>query len=559
MTSRAATALTLGLVLAACAWWPGSTAASSKLLVLSALGLLVVAPALPRWWADRARLSGAGAAWCLAGHWATQTVTSGSPSGAAQAALIVASLLLLLRLARLDREARVAVAQATSLGVALVTSTVLGVQLALGARGLALHGGHGNPNWAGVVLALSAPGAVAFAGRAGRGAQLAVGVLVGAALALTWARVAWLAIAVGALAGALLARRARPRRPGARAPWLALGLGVALCLASVTLVRRVAPTTQPWSQALAGRVFIWRVSADVALARAPFGAGTGSFAAEYLSEQGRALAPLSPAAAARRFSNATSAHSEYLDAAVERGAPGVALYLGVLLLALIGLVRAAAWDGAATVITLAVASTAESALSLPAVVIVLVPWLAVASAETPRLSLPEHLVALVTIVLTAASLPGSLGRWRSERAVSGSLDAGPVERFAALDRAVRLSPTNGEAWLERGLLAQQVGASEAAVADLTLSYELLPNVGTLIALGNVALANGRPGAAATRYEQALALHPGSLRAHAGLALARVRLGSLDSARAHLSAAREIAPGTPELDLVASELAERAAE
>ena len=87
---------------------------------------------------------------------------------------------------------------------------------------------------------------------------------------------------------------------------------------------------------------------------------------------------------------------------------------------------------------------------------------------------------------------------------------------------------------------------EAAIADLTRSRPLLPQVATDVALGNALLAAGDPAAAAAAYRRALALHPGSFRAHANLVVALRRLGRDDEADRHLGIARRLLPGHPAL-------------
>jgi tetratricopeptide (TPR) repeat protein len=190
---------------------------------------------------------------------------------------------------------------------------------AAGARGMHLHAGQGNPNWLGLLVAVTLPLTIDLA-MTKRSRAAALGVCAQAiALYLSHSRVAWGAALVACAPFAFFR--------GARARVIAAALLGAALVASPAL----AQTDVPADLALAGREWIWRMTANAASGALPFGAGLGGFGHAYLDAQGVALAGRTPAEAARSFVNATSAHEEYLQAAAESG-PFAALALVAWLL-----------------------------------------------------------------------------------------------------------------------------------------------------------------------------------------------------------------------------------
>ena len=193
-------------------------------------------------------------------------------------------------------------------------------QALAGARGLAIHGGQGNPNWLGLLLAVSLPLSVSFAlRRPRRPIALASVLLQLSALVLAQSRTAWIALAAAGVV-TLVAHPAASRT----GRWLAIGGAMVLLAAVASMVHAGAASS------LAGRAWIWRLAARAAMDSFPFGAGVGAFPALFLEQQGQALAALPAGEAARRFVNATTAHSDWLETAVETGLPGVIALGGAL-------------------------------------------------------------------------------------------------------------------------------------------------------------------------------------------------------------------------------------
>ncbi|HET9929942.1 MAG TPA: hypothetical protein VFQ35_04610, partial [Polyangiaceae bacterium] len=124
-------------------------------------------------------LYGSGARWLLLGNW-----------------WLIAALAVVL--GELELEVARGVMARTALLVSLGTSAWLLASWLCGARGMLLHAGQGNPNWAGLVLAIAWPLSLRDASfaRARSVLVLGYGVACATALALSESRVAWLAVGV---------------------------------------------------------------------------------------------------------------------------------------------------------------------------------------------------------------------------------------------------------------------------------------------------------------------------------------------------------------------------
>lgn len=465
---------------------------------------------------------------------------------------------------------------ATSLGGGAALWAV--IDYAAGRRGLFVHGGQGNPNWLGLLLAVTLPLAVeqALMWRARRSRLVAVGAVIGllqgAGLYLSHSRVAWLAVAV------VVIGTARAWRPGGAL--LRSGMaGMLLVVSAGSLLVRAAPAAMsraedaadaeegaaigahdaPLSAALDGRTWIYRVGVGAAVQSLPLGAGPGRFASAYLDEQGRRLRDLPPRTAARRFLNATTAHNDWIEVAVESGPAGLALLAGSLLSALFMCARRAGWRaGGAALLALAVCMSGDSPLQQPAIAAIFVLILA-AMPRTLRIgAAAARGLGGVVLVGSALLLAPAVSTWLGDRLLSQARRADPAERAVLLERATRLDPRSGELALERGLDALLVEDAAAALPELVRSRGLLANVGTEVAIGNAELLLGRTAAAADAYRRALRLSPGSFRAHANLAVALGRLGDLAHARAHLWIARSLSPGHKKLAAMEQQLAEQEA-
>jgi tetratricopeptide (TPR) repeat protein len=420
---------------------------------------------------------------------------------------------------------------------------------AQGGSGMGLHGGQGNPNWLGLLLAMTLPLSVDAALAAGRAARSR-----GAVRALTWAacavqlpalylshsRVAWLALGVASVLSLILFARARLRR---RAVLLLLALAAIGVVAALAVRAR---SDVPLGQALSGRVWIWQHSARAARDALPFGVGLGRFAHAYLDAQGEALMELSPPRAARRFINATTAHNEYLQAALESG-PIAAFLLGAALLLAARAHARWCWPAAAAALGVcALTSFADSPLRQPAIAILVGLLLGVNRGATlrQRRRLLPTLFALATLGLLALLTRDALRGWLGTRERTIALDGDPLVRTSRLAKSARLDPASGETALALGLTQLDSGDARVARDTLERADVLFADTATRVALGRAELALSREGSAARAFERALAWNSGSFRARLGLAETHFRRGRLDDAEREATTARLLLPGDP---------------
>lgn len=447
---------------------------------------------------------------------------------------------------------RVAVVAQFSLGV-LVAGHVL-VSFARGARGLAVEGAQGNPNWAGLVLAVCLAASLEVvrrtrgAGRVGAGAGV---VTMGVALGLTHARVAWVALAVAA-AVVLVAHR---RGAGARLRAAALGVAaLATVLGALTartqgapihrraaahaLALTVDPYEAPAELAVAGRLAIARTGLSAALTHAPLGVGLGGFSSAYLEAQGEELATLSPAKAARRFVAAETAHDDWVQVLVETGPVGLAL----LLVGAVLVVRAQRNPGLrAALIVLGVGACGDAPLRIPALVGLFALLVAASPHHGRRLRVRhERWLAVAAAALTLAFAL----RGRVVDALVAEAESEPGRRVALLSRAVRLDPWSPTATLRLGVARLDDGDAEAAIELLRRARRLERSVAVELALAGAFSRAGDPAAAEVAAQAALALHHGSFRGWIDLASLLAARGALPEATRALEAARSIQPHHP---------------
>ncbi len=486
-------------------------------------------------------------------------------------------------------------ARATAMRVALLVGGVASL-LALfafagGGHGFALHGGQGNPNWLGLLLAVTLPlsfDAVALAGAAGSKRPLlaALAAVQVPALFLAHSRVAWLAAGVSLLVAAAFAKRrlrSRRRLRGGRAAVLALGVGAMLTVAVMLRERPTAPTAKVIAAAhdsedrapedvsavrsLAGRAWIWRISAHAALDAPFFGAGLGRFPERYLAAQGDALRTLPPREASRRFVNATTAHDEPLQVATESGVlASLLLVLGLSALA-VGHLRAGRAGFGAAALAVLVTSLGDSPLRQPAIALLVALLVAAETSRgarspaNPTMSLaafPRLRPALAALVILGGGwlLSEATRGWLATHlATTASELVDAHDRDRRLARASRIDPSSGEILFDRGTNALAMGDAALALTYFEASRPRFANVGTFSAMGEAALALGDANRARDAWTAALALHPGSARAHLGLAEAEHRLDHDDLAEASLHVAKLLLPGDPRVAAMEDRLAE----
>lgn len=533
-------ALLAALALAVLAWDPRAPAADPKRTLGLLVAVTVLAAALAR--ARAVRPSRAALAFAAFVAWSGLTLLWGVPAGARDLGAWAAAAGLALALPAPD--ARRLAGAAAALGGSGAALLAIAQRLG-GAKGIFVHGGQGNANWLGLLLALSLPLTLDLV-RERRRLALAAASLQAVGLFLSHSRVAWAAAAISL--GALLWLR-----PGVARRWRALAVAAALVAgaAAVALPAASSPRAAPAEGddvpapvALRGRLWIWRCSLDAALTALPVGAGLGGFGHAYLDAQGPRLAQLEPKAASRRFLNATTAHQDWLETLVDAGPIAPALLLAALILGARAARRDGWPEGAAALLAFAVCAAGDSPLRQPSVALLLGLTLAAAPDRAPRL--PGRALAGAALAACAWLLALSAGGWLAARKLTAAKEAPPEVRASLLARAAKLDPRSGEIAVDQGLLALAEGDGEAARIALQRGRALLANVGTDVALGNAEVLLGKPERAVAAYEAALRRHPGSFRAHVNVIEPLLALSRLDEAERHRAAAAKLWPGHPRL-------------
>lgn len=439
-----------------------------------------------------------------------------------------------------DTDARV-IRQNTALFIGSGASLWCVGAFILGARGFDLHAGQGNPDWLGLLLALTLPFSVhAFANVKERHlralALLSTGLQV-VALFLAHSRVAWLASVVGlAVWGATRARNKLRFLSG-----FALSLGLALTL--VTLAeQQPLSSDNPAAESFAGRVWLAETTLQAATNALPLGTGLGGFAAAYLDTQGTRLAKLSPDTAARTFVNATTAHGDFAEIVCETGPLGLLLFLVALVFAVRQALQSKDGVALACLVTAAITMLGDSPLHQPACVLVLFLCLAQAPSGI-SLSRTTHRIGTLALLLAAALLlRESASDWWAQRLVTGARDAPLAQQTSTFAKAARIAPRSGEVAFALGEARLEAGDPQGAYEAFLRSEALLPSVATNVALGNTLLALNRGAEAQAAYQKAVRRSPGSLRAQTNLAALLLDEGRLDEAEKHLLIARDLSPG-----------------
>jgi O-antigen ligase len=401
-----------------------------------------------------------------------------------------------------------------SVDEARLAASRAGLILALGASLFALvewifgshwiHGGQGNPDWLGLVLAAALPLSIDELRRPRRPLLLLLLSLPISALLLSRSRTAFLA------AGLALLVWYRRR-------WIAAPLLVAVCALG--------------AHALAGRVWLWRISAQIAL-RHPL-VGAGELSSPFAAVQGELLRALPLGEACRRFVYTASAHNDYLQVAAEAGLPALILLLVTLLLA-----ARRSWPaGAASLCAIAVAALGDRPLAQPPIMILLA--LILAAAPSPE----GGVVARLGPLLCAAGLALALPAWWAAHLCARSRDENP--RASTLALAERLDPGSGPIAFEAGLDALERHELPSAIAHFEKARRNFFQPATEVALGNAFLGNGDLERARDVYASLLQLQPGSLRARLNLAETLRRLGRDNDAEEQRQIAHRLWPGLTE--------------
>lgn len=545
--------LAAGVVAAALVYDPLAAAADPKRVAALLVSLTALAWVLgsslrkPRTIPD-ATLGPSGAAWLLFVAGSMLSILWGKPVGLDVAMAWTAGAGIVVATGALSPARVRATALTAGWWIGTLSAAAVLAQWTAGVRGVALHGGHGNGNWLGLLLSVTLPlsAGLAVEGKS-RGAWWWVAAAAGVALqlpalGLAASRVAWVAVL---LAGAIALLTGLARKLASRPIIAALVVLCAIvCLSSANLVHASSPPPSADAvQALGGRTWLWVTSLRAAEANLPFGVGLGGFGHAFLQAQGEALASMPVAQASRQFHNATTAHQDWLQALVETGPAGFALLMVCVGATWLGHARDRAWTTTAATTAFVICAAGDSPLHQPAIVLIL--SLLIASA--PRRWRPHPIATLgPSLAVMALLLAAALGGWLATRLETRARDASPFERDALLERAVHLDGRAGQAWLSLGLSRLELGDPKGAIPFLQRSRERLANVGTDIALGNAWMESGDAVRAERCYRRSVALHPGSFRGHANLAEALREQGKLELAGHHLALAGRLYPGHPKL-------------
>lgn len=548
---RRAIAFALAVSIAALAYDPSAPAAEPKrvLLLLVALGTLGFC--LTR----RAPLAASKAAWAwmaLAG-WSAVSLLWGSASGRSDLGSWIAGAALIASASFLQDKDRKTVAGLASLLVGGGAALIALVQLLTGARGIFVHGGEGNANWLGLLLAVSLPLATDCVGRAWKDASpwlRATGVasvaLQSVALLLSHSRVAWIALALALIAWMMATRTSLAKRAAAVVCALALVVVVAWTGRGAPSAAVDGPADVQVGTAWEGRVWIWQTSATVARNALPLGTGMGRFSQRYLEEQGARLGQVDPKTASRRFANAQTAHNDWIQVLAETGPLGLVLLAIGWLWAVHSSWRMRWGASVASLVALAVCAWGDSPLHQPAIVALLCLLLGALPAQW-QLKLPAFRWGLVAAsVGTALLLAAATSGWIASRWITRARTETSEQSLLTLQQARRVDPRSGEAAFALGIAWLEAGNPQLAIQHLEESKPMLANVGTDIAIGNAFMQASRYASAVDAYRSAIALHPGAFRAHANLAEALRVSGRLDEARHHLAIAKALWPGNPHL-------------
>lgn len=535
--------LWLPVGLALLAWDPLALASAPKLTLLSLFALLSAGYAAYRRTPLQLSLPlGLGLATVA---FSSLSLLWGSPAGLGQQCLLVAC-------GSIALSARAGLSQAALRGQLVNLARFLGVgsagwalwQFVSGARGSFVHGGAGNPNWLGLVLAvclvLSLPSTKELQSRA-RWPLLGLLALELTGLWLGQSRVAGFALGFGLVYFALL--RFFPRG----LYWVALSTALLPLLAGwLSQPHQLLDAEAPsWLSALSARRWIWHATLD-AWQAAPLGVGSGDFGSAYLEAQGRMLAQLELRPAARAFQSPGSAHSDWLQCLLEQGPLGFALMLAWFGSALRPK-AAGGWPrGEIALVVVLVCALADTPLSQPALVALA---LLISAAIGTNLRTAMHLRKLgprawwVLLLLLGLTTRAAAASWVAQRSASQARGA-PAQRLELLTQAAQLDPRDADLQLQYGVALIDAGHSLRALDAALLSLSLSRSVSAELLRAKALSSLGEHREALLRLSEARQLSPGSFRINFALAALQLTAGQLDTARTRLKDAELVLPADP---------------
>ncbi len=530
-------------------WDPHATAQAPKALAVCALALVASA-----WTAFRkapvvlsAPLAAAGA-WVA---WSCLTLLWGSPSALADRGLAIAALVVALS-ARATWSPDALREQLRKLAVFLGVSCAGWAlyQYATGARGNYVHGTMGNPNWLGLLLAvtllLSLPGRAALRGARGRWLTALIATPQLAALYVAHSRVAWVALGVATIFGVLRLRTAISQRVAPHLAWLCASAAPAAAWGATP------GAGAGWERALEGRRFLWRCALEaISLHPASVltGFGSGRFPGAFLEGQGALLSGLGERSAARTFQAVQSAHSDWLQSLVEHGAGGWLLLVAWFWFALRPKPPAQTWLlGEMTLVALMICAIADAPLQQPAVLVLALLTTAALGGDAfghlPRVRrFPLWWLALALLAVVTRI---SAAHWLGERSIY-SARQNPEHRAAELGRAVSLDPNSAQAHFELAVALVDSGRPALALDHAEQSRQLSPSLSCELVRAKALSRLGRLQEALGVLREARRFSPGSFRVNLGLAALELELRELDAAETSLRRATRVLPGDPRLE------------
>ncbi len=423
----------------------------------------------------------------------------------------------------------------------------------------------GNPDFLGGYLALALP-LVLDAWLRQRGRVWAV-FLISTALALTQARAAWLAGALGAAWVCVQAWRAGQLRGRRLAGLFILPLLLLILLSGthalnprgLDSLRRLASLTNINDDGWQGRLAMSTIALDLAWSRPLTGVGAGRFADAYAQAQGERLNREGGV-----YRNTPHAHNDWLQTAAESGLPGLFFLLALWFFGLRQAWVTKAWGTVGALLAFSVHAAAHFPLAIvPSAMLF---WALLGClCEQRQTALSRRGSQAVGVGLVALSIvslllfgrhaqASALLRRGQELALAGRPDlARPV-----LGSANRLWPEDVRAplalavqWDKLGDSAAALAAAQAALRAQASSAEAWNILG--LSLGK--LGDLRAADAALRHS--LSLNPNSHEAWGNLATALAGAGDLSNAKQALLSALALKPdwalGQQNLKLLEREL------
>jgi tetratricopeptide (TPR) repeat protein len=354
------------------------------------------------------------------------------------------------------------------------------------------HASLGNPDFFGGYLALIFPLAMGDAIFKAKRPWLAL--LIGAALVFSQTRAAWLASAAGL---AILAWQGRARLGWGRLAALALSLAVlgALSPHQSDLAKRLGSALDPGTSDASGRIFLYKVTAKIALEHPLLGSGGGNFTDAFLQAQGPMLSE--PGHAAEPYRMTHDAHNDWLQVAAESGLPALALLLllwGLLFKGLWRLKNGQAWALSAALGAFAVDALFSFPMAVPASAGIF--WM-LAGISTARLGppAPAAVPALPFALAVTAALFLFLRLFQASiflnHGMRQSLAGHPETADPVLHAARRIHADDYRAWLRLGLNADASGDFESAALEFQGAIRALPGMAS--AWSNLGLALAKAG------------------------------------------------------------------